>query len=163
VTTSEGPHPGARDLVPRAGRSPRPAPRGIAGAALPVGILAAGALGALAVQAVFDPFTQDVPLCPLHAITGGYCPGCGATRAVHALLAGDPGLALRNNAVLVLALPVLCALWLDWIRARVTGTDRRLVPPTRVLGVCAVLVLLYGVARNLSWFWFLAPTSAIGA
>lgn len=163
MTTSERPRPAAVGLAPRPAGGRGPVRRGLAGAALPVGLVAAGAVGALAVQAVFDPFTQDVPLCPFHSITGGYCPGCGATRAVHALLAGDPGLALRNNAVLVLALPVLVLIWVDWTRSRVTGRPRRVVPPTWMMAACAALVLLYGVLRNLPMFWFLAPTSAIGA
>ncbi|MCR5415668.1 MAG: DUF2752 domain-containing protein [Pseudobutyrivibrio sp.] len=28
--------------------------------------------------------------CPFHALTGLYCPGCGGTRAVIALLTGHP-------------------------------------------------------------------------
>ena len=28
--------------------------------------------------------------CPFHAITGLYCPGCGGTRAIMALLSGHP-------------------------------------------------------------------------
>lgn len=31
---------------------------------------------------------RNVP-CPIHALTGGYCPGCGGTRAVRFLLQGD--------------------------------------------------------------------------
>lgn len=44
--------------------------------------------------------------CPIHAFTGFYCPGCGSTRAVRALLNGDLQLAIHNN-VLLLAAPAL--------------------------------------------------------
>ena len=35
----------------------------------------------------FDPFQLLRP-CAVNALTGFYCPGCGGTRAVHALLSG---------------------------------------------------------------------------
>ena len=41
-----------------------------------------------------NPNTSHVPLCPLHALTGFWCPLCGATRACYALLHGRLGTAL---------------------------------------------------------------------
>jgi hypothetical protein len=47
------------------------------------------------------------PACPIHALTGLLCPGCGGTRAVLALLHGDLIGAWRENALLVVLLPGL--------------------------------------------------------
>ena len=60
------------------------------------------------------------PPCPLHAMTGYYCPGCGSLRAVHRLLHGQLATAFRMNPLLVASLPVLGLLWLfpDWQRKR---------------------------------------------
>jgi hypothetical protein len=44
--------------------------------------------------------------CPIHSLTGFFCPGCGSTRAVRALLNGDLQLAIHNNTLL-LAAPAL--------------------------------------------------------
>jgi hypothetical protein len=44
--------------------------------------------------------------CPIHSLTGVFCPGCGSTRAARALLRGDLELAFHNNALLLLS-PVL--------------------------------------------------------
>jgi len=40
--------------------------------------------------------------CPIHSLTGWSCPGCGGTRAIHALLHGDLASALKLNALAVL-------------------------------------------------------------
>jgi len=42
-----------------------------------------------------------LPECMLHKYTGFYCPGCGSTRAVIALLHGDILLSLRQNPMIV--------------------------------------------------------------
>lgn len=44
--------------------------------------------------------------CPVHTLTGAYCPGCGTQRAIRELLAGDLAGALSQNA-LIFAFPIL--------------------------------------------------------
>ena len=54
-----------------------------------------------------DPVeTPFFPRCPLHALTGLQCPGCGTARALHAALHGRFAEALRFNA----ALPAVAAI-----------------------------------------------------
>ena len=51
------------------------------------------------------------PRCVFRAATGLDCPGCGSTRAVHELLHGHIGAALRLNPFLFLVgLMLLCTL-----------------------------------------------------
>ena len=55
-----------------------------------------------------DPSRHAVyPQCLLHNATGIYCAGCGATRAMYALLHGRVIEALHDNALFVAALPLL--------------------------------------------------------
>src|SRR5476651_2648978 len=55
-----------------------------------------------------DPSRHAVyPQCLLYNATGLYCAGCGATRAIHALLHGRVIEALHDNALFVAALPLL--------------------------------------------------------
>jgi len=50
----------------------------------------------------FPPATFEFyPVCPIHAWTGLLCPGCGATRALAALLRGHLAEAWRHNALIV--------------------------------------------------------------
>jgi len=133
-------------------------------AVLPAAILAAAGASAVLLQVAFDPFRQHVPLCLVNSLTGLECPGCGATRAVHALLDGDLPLALQNNALVILAIPVVVALLVRWAVRRARGITTAPPAPSRgvVLAVLA-LTAVYTVARNLPGFAFLAPTSLVGA
>jgi hypothetical protein len=55
-----------------------------------------------------DPSRNAVyPECLLYNVTGYYCAGCGATRALYALLHGRLLLALHDNALFVAALPIV--------------------------------------------------------
>jgi hypothetical protein len=49
------------------------------------------------------------PACPIREFLGIDCPGCGATRALAALLRGHVLEALRLNPLFVLLLPVALA------------------------------------------------------
>lgn len=90
--------------------------------------------------------------------TGLYCPGCGMTRAAHALVHGDLAQAVAMNPllpVLLLALPLLVLHSLGY----------RLPVPQRAIAALTSakfwLPLLGGfwVLRNLPWppFSWLAP------
>ena len=103
-----------------------------------------------------DPFAADslLPPCLFHAVAGLYCPGCGVTRALHALLHGDVVLALAMNPLAIVAIPAVPVML--WNASRpgtawmATVSDARLWLP---------LVVAFSVLRNLPWepFVWLAP------
>lgn len=97
-------------------------------------------LGGLGLLRVFPPASYAFyPECPIFAWTGLLCPGCGATRALAALVAGRPVEALRSNALVVVLLPVL-------VGYAVAGWPR--VPRWLGFGLLA-LAGLFGIGRNL--------------
>lgn len=64
--------------------------------------------GATAFLFAVDPTRHAVyPQCLLYNATGIYCAGCGATRALYALLHGNVLQALHDNVLFVAALPVI--------------------------------------------------------
>ena len=79
------------------------------------------------------------PECPVHALTGLLCPGCGATRAFAAMAHGEVAEALRWNPLAVGLLPVL-----GWCAG--FGTSRL---PAWSLGTVYTLVATFTVWRNL--------------
>ena len=94
--------------------------------------MAIGGLAAAGLAAVytFDPSkTWFYPPCPLRALTGLQCPGCGGTRALHALLHGDVAGAFAFNpmlfvaiatAIVVIVRPVILTRpWFAWLAGAV--------------------------------------------
>lgn len=141
---------------------PLVAARGPRRVLLPLAIGASLLIGAMLVQQVFDPFRTHIPLCIINALTGLECPGCGAIRSVHALLAGDLLLALRNNALITAAVPLTAIALAVWAVRRARGLATNLLPSNTVLLVLVGIVVLFAVLRNLPMFWFLAPISYVG-
>lgn len=65
-------------------------------------VAAVGAVGAVAASTALG---DDGPvLCPFRLATGGYCPGCGLSRAANALLRGDVATSLSHHPYLPLLL-----------------------------------------------------------
>lgn len=102
-----------------------------------------------------DPSHSGVyPQCLLYKLTGVYCAGCGATRALHALLHGRVLDALHDNALLVATLPLFLAVigshaltaWQHDAWPRVNVEERTLV--RRGLGFL-LLLLGFMALRNL--------------
>lgn len=129
---------------------------------LPIGIVGAALALAVGVQLVFDPFRTHVPLCIVNHLTGIECPGCGAIRAVHSLLAGDLLLALRSNLLITLAIPLTAIGMGVWALRRARGLTTELMPSRTTVLVLTGVVMVFTVLRNLPAFWFLAPISYVG-
>lgn len=107
--------------------------------------------------ALFVRYTGWMLPCPIHLVTGLYCPGCGVSRMCLALLEGDWAGAWRANPALLLALAPMAALvvWRTLTKRR--GADR----PTRgqQLAVWCLVgyFLAFGVLRNLPGLACLRP------
>lgn len=98
--------------------------------------------------------------CIFHMITGFYCPGCGITRCIIAILNFKFYQAFRYNPLILILLPFLTLyiiykiyIWLfnkeDKITSKLTGYPI----------YCLIIVLIvYGILRNTNLFSWLAPT-----
>jgi hypothetical protein len=126
-------------------------------------VLAAAVVGLVAgiwTLRTFDPNTAGslFPSCLFFTLTGLYCPGCGLTRALHALVHFDLPRALAMNSLMVLSVPL-------WALMAVHGVGGRLRLPAAVTSILfdgrywIFALLLFGVLRNLPWwpFSWLAP------
>lgn len=121
--------------------------------------VSASAVAAGIFLATVDPNQPGhYPTCPFLAITGWYCPGCGALRAMHDLLHGDLHGALARNPLAVLAVPYLVGAWWAWA-LRMTGrrTPRSTSLPPWTMWLILGLVVAFGVVRNLPGWTWLSP------
>jgi hypothetical protein len=123
--------------------------------------------GASAFLYAVDPNRHAVyPQCLLYNTTGVYCAGCGATRAIHALLHGRVIEALHDNALFVAALPLLLYVAGSYALAAWRANTWPEIPVDgRKLARRGILIFLlmagFMVLRNLpGWpFGWLKPTS----
>ncbi len=79
--------------------------------------------------------------CPIHALTGLWCPGCGSTRAAESLIRGDFPAAVSNNAMLIAA-PVFMLIGV--------ALDKKSKKALYIyLALLLVLVISFTVLRNI--------------
>lgn len=99
-------------------------------------------------------------LCPLYALTGIYCPGCGGMRAVNDVTNGNLRAAISSNVLVLTLLPMVVLWWLTSLRDRWRGAS--VVPLARRHGttltyVIGAVAVLFAIVRNTSWGAALAP------
>jgi hypothetical protein len=113
---------------------------------------------AIAVLFFFDPSRNNFyPGCTFHKLTGLNCPGCGATRALYALLHGNFPVALKDNALFIFALAALAARG-AWFAAKhfLRKPAGEFLPP-KILWAFLIVAVIFTVLRNLPVFSFLSP------
>lgn len=116
-------------------------------------VLAIGLSAVAAVALVFyglnDPAGGHAPRCVLKALTGYDCPGCGAQRALHAVLHGDFVAAWGYNPILFFLVP-LGALYAvaESFPDRLPRLRRVLIRPVVIMLVAAVIIAWW-IIRNL--------------
>jgi hypothetical protein len=126
-------------------------------ALISVGITLAG----LVFLRLFNPVTSGFyPPCLFHSLTGLYCPGCGATRALYQMVHGHPASAFAMNPLFVILLPIIVYTFFSYallgIRGR--GLPKVFVNPT-FLKLLFWIAVAFGIIRNLPFYPFnlLAP------
>ena len=92
------------------------------------------------------------PICPIYTYLGVLCPGCGATRALAALLHGELRQALALNALVVAALPLALAAGIRAYALAMRG-ERVCWPavPNAALYSSLAAMAIFTVARILRW------------
>lgn len=120
------------------------------GARLAGFVALAGACAALVLLYRYEPGGLLYPSCWVHSLTGLLCPGCGATRALHALLHGQFTRAADFNALIVLLAPA-GMVWLLFFLYRALRYNRIRPPviPSRVLAGGLLAAAMFAVLRNL--------------
>jgi len=110
---------------------------------------------------IYNPATSKFfPPCPVHYLTGWYCPGCGSLRAIHQLLQGNVRAAWAMNPLSLLLFPFLAyGLAREGIGYLIGQPSPQFEAPGAWIRALCALIVLFGVVRNLPFhpFDLLAP------
>lgn len=116
----------------------------------------AGLVAVSGVLAAVDPHEPGrLPaMCPMHALTGLDCPGCGGVRLIHDVLHADLRAAVHDNLLLLVLIPVLV---FGWAVRRVAARRGQAKPVPAWFGYALLgLAVVWGVVRNVPG-WPLQP------
>lgn len=102
-------------------------------------------------------YTGFAIFCPFHKFTGLYCPGCGVTRMLFSLIKLDFYQAFRYNP-LVFILLIIGIIYL-LIKFILKKFNIIIKVPNYVWYILIMIVIIYGILRNIPEFDWLAPTN----
>ncbi len=110
---------------------------------------AVGLLGCVGLAAVWKPSDTESVICVFRRVTGHWCPGCGLTRGVLAMLRGNvtTSFAYHPLAIVFLVQFVAYAAWR--ISGRQVSTDNR---RTILIANTVALLLVFGYRSTLGSF-----------
>ncbi len=101
-------------------------------------------------------YTGFAIFCPFHKFTGLYCPGCGVTRMLFSLIKLDFYQAFRYNS-LVFILLIIGIIYL-LIKFILKKFNIIIKVPNYVWYILIIIVIIYGILRNIPYFNYLIPT-----
>lgn len=98
--------------------------------------------------------------CPFYKLTHFYCPGCGITRALRSLLSLDFYQAFRYYNLIVL-LPIFLIYYGENFLEKkgIKNLNLKRFMTNKFWYTILILVIIYGVVRNISYFDYLIPTN----
>ena len=101
---------------------------------------------------LFSPEESSLfPQCPVHAVTGLDCPGCGSQRAVHHLLHLQIKEAFSSNPLLIIAIPyILICIYMEYFggKEKYPYIRQSLYSRTAIYTVLLTIILFW-IGRNL--------------
>ena len=95
--------------------------------------------------------------CLFYEITGYYCPGCGITRLLFSFLKLDFYQAFRYNPLIFILIIITGIYWLvKFILKKFMNISIEI--PNYVYYILLIIVIIFGILRNIPMFDFLSPT-----
>ena len=123
-----------------------------------IGIIAVSGFLYYLFMCIFD---TGIP-CPIHYITGMYCPGCGISRMFLALIQGDVKAAVSYNMLIMFILPffVVFAVCKSFMYIK-----KGIITFNRVDITISIILFLFTIVfcflRNTEKFYFLVPDNML--
>ena len=97
--------------------------------------------------------------CLFHEITNLYCPGCGITRMFISIFKLDFYQAFRYNPLCFILLPIIIPYILYLVYMWVFNKTNKINKYVdKVILVITVLLIIYGIIRNIDTYSYLRPT-----